>query len=222
MGRGSSGSGESLGNGGGNDVKILNEDDMLSSRNPNNQNEIDQVLTVGKNMVDKYGKSGVLEGSFKIATLGEPDASHTLGYYSPGNGGISMNANFMNSKKIDRTYDRSVKQGYHPSRGNKTGAEAVAAHEYGHALADAVGRKMGINNLDKASESIVKDAMRSMGKRNVNKGSKDFASKISGYAKESWAECVAEAVSDFYCNGSKAKRESKAIVKQIDKHLLGK
>ena len=41
---------------------------------------------------------------------------------------------------------------------------------------------------------------------------KAFASKISGYAKESNRECIAEAVADVYCNGSKAKKESRAIV----------
>ena len=46
-----------------------------------------------------------------------------------------------------------------------------------------------------------------------------MASKISGYARSSNAEAIAEAISDCYCNGSKAKAESKAIKSVIDKYL---
>ena len=46
-----------------------------------------------------------------------------------------------------------------------------------------------------------------------------MASKISGYAKTNPAETVAEAFCDVYCNGSKARKESKAIVNVIDGYL---
>lgn len=46
-----------------------------------------------------------------------------------------------------------------------------------------------------------------------------MASKISGYAKHSPREAIAEAFADFYCNGSKAKNESQAIVNVMNKYL---
>lgn len=46
-----------------------------------------------------------------------------------------------------------------------------------------------------------------------------MASKISGYATHSNAEAVAEAIADVYCNGKKAKSESKAIVNVMNKYL---
>lgn len=215
MGRGSSGGGGELGNGGGRNAVIIDTTDMISARNADNQKEVDDVLTVGKNMVDKYGDIGILNGTYQIATMGEPDASQTLAYYDPSTGALAMNSNFMNSKKIDSVYDKTVKSGYHPSRGNKSGAEAVASHEYGHALADAYGRSSG-KNIDTASKDIVTQAMKTLGQK---KGSKEFASKISGYAAESYAECVAEAVADVYCNGNKAHKNSTAIVNVLNSKL---
>ena len=43
-----------------------------------------------------------------------------------------------------------------------------------------------------------------------------MAKNISGYAGHSNAECIAEAVSDVYCNGRKASAESRAIVKELN------
>lgn len=217
MGRGSSGGGGELGGGSGKNIDVLDTKDMISERNPNNQKEVDSVLNVGKNMVDKYGEAGVLEGTYKIATLGGSDALGTLAYYDGSN--VAMNANFMNSSVIDKTYDKSVQSGFHPSRGNKSGAEAVASHEYGHAMADAYGRKNGYNDIDSSSKAIVKQACKDVtGKRT---GTKAFAKKISGYAADNYAECVAEAVADVYCNGTKAHKNSQAIVNVIDSSLLG-
>lgn len=218
MGRGSSGGGGELSGGGGAPLNILNTEDMISSRNPNNQKEVDEVLTVGKNMVDKYGKAGVLEGTYQIATISGAEAMTTLAYYDGQN--VAMNKNFMNSKKINESYDECVKTGYHPSRGNKSGAQAVASHEYGHAMADAYGRKNGHKDIDSASKEIVKQAAKNTTGSRMN--TKSFAKSISGYAATSYAECVAEAVADVYCNGNKAHKNSKAIVNVIDTSLLGK
>ncbi len=54
------------------------------------------------------------------------------------------------------------------------------------------------------------------GKRKYQNTTK-IANAISGYAKENNAECIAEATADVYCNGRKAKTESKAIVKALKK-----
>lgn len=47
----------------------------------------------------------------------------------------------------------------------------------------------------------------------------NFAKKISGYAQYNFAECVAEAVSDWYCNGGKAKKESRAVMAVLNNVL---
>ena len=45
-----------------------------------------------------------------------------------------------------------------------------------------------------------------------------MAAKISGYAKTNYAECVAEAFADVYCNGKNAKKESRAVVSELNKY----
>ena len=116
---------------------------------------------------------------------------------------------------MNDTYDAAVKSGYHPSRGNKSGTEAVTYHEMGHALTDSIAKKMGVKDLDAASKKIVNDAYKASGGKG---GTKAWAGKISKYAQDNFAECVAEAVSDWYCNGNKARSNSKAIMTQLKKY----
>ena len=47
------------------------------------------------------------------------------------------------------------------------------------------------------------------------KGTKALAAKISGYAKESHTETIAEAYADVYCNGSNASAASRAVVAEL-------
>lgn len=113
---------------------------------------------------------------------------------------------------MNYVYDKATEAGYHPSRGDKSGTQAVAYHEMGHALTDNLVGKMGVRDLDKAAERVVKRAYtQTKGKG----GTKAWAGNISGYAQESYSECVAEAVADYYCNGRNAKTESKAIMSSI-------
>ena len=65
------------------------------------------------------------------------------------------------------------------------------------------------------ADEIVKEARQTTGHRGVVK----MASKISKYATVSNAEAVAEAFTDVYCNGGRAKRESIAIVNALDKRF---
>lgn len=118
---------------------------------------------------------------------------------------------------MNKAYDQCVDAGFHPPRGNKTGIEAVAAHEMGHRLTDAIGEKTGLGSwqIDRVSNDIVKSAAKKAG----YKSTKEFTAKISGYAKQNHAEAVAEAFADVYCNGSKAKRESKAVVDAMNKYF---
>ena len=81
-----------------------------------------------------------------------------------------------------------------------------------------VGVKMGNQSwvdFDKTSTAIVNEAR----KQTKHRGVVQMASKISGYATHSNAEAIAEAISDCYCNGKKARAESKAIKSVVDKYL---
>lgn len=211
MGRGSSGAG---GNGGdllgkqGRTGQVSNVRDMISERG-SRQTETDDVLSVARRMTGFYGDSGAIN-QFQIAKVG----GGVMAYYDS-DGNIAMNEKYMNSAGMDRAYDAAVKSGFHPSRGNKSGIQAVASHEYGHALADKVGSKLGYGDVESASRKIVE---RARAKTN-HKTNMSFAKSISGYAQYNFAECVAEAVSDWHCNGSKAKKESRAVMAVINSSL---
>ena len=207
-GRGSSSSGGGrFGRGGGvNPANIVSTSSLISARNEGYRNEVDQVLTVAKDIQDQYG----VNLDYDIATLKGKDAQGTLGYYDGSN--LAINKNFLNADKMNKTYDASVESGFHPSRGNKSGLEAVTSHEMGHKLTDEIGKKMGLKGwqLEELSDRVLKQATTKAGyKKNATY---QLASKISGYAKSNKAEALAEAFADVYCNGSKAKKESKAIV----------
>lgn len=188
---------------------VIGTTDMISARANFEENSVNSVLNVGRDMVDEYGEEIV---AFEVADL-KPNAQGVLGYYDGSN--IAINSSFMNTARINDAYDTCVESGYHPSRGNKTAMEAVAAHEYGHALTDAAARKMGASDLNTAATQIVNEARKSTSHRGIVQ----MASKISRYATASNAEAVAEAISDVYCNGGKAKAESKAIVNVVNKYV---
>ena len=215
MGRGTSASGgRAAGGGGVNPANIKNPQEMISIRNASNQQQVDDVLTVSRELVDKYGAS-VATGGFEVASFTGKDST-TLGCYQVG-GGITMNKKFIDNQNMDAVMDASAASGYHPSRGNKSGVYAVAAHEYGHSLTENVRMKMGEKSFDRAAERIVTEARKQTG----DKGNIKFARKISEYATASNAETIAEAMSDVMCNGKQAKRQSKAIAKVVDSYLLG-
>ena len=213
-GRGSSSSGGGrFGRGGGlNPANIVSTSSLISARNGGYRDEVDQVLTVAKDIQDQYG----VNLDYDIATLKGKDAQGTLGYYDGSN--LAINQNYLNVDKMNKTYDASVESGYHPSRGNKSGLEAVTSHEMGHKLTDEIGKKMGLGSwkLEEASDRVLKEASKKAGYKNATY---KLASKVSGYAKSSKAEALAEAFADVYCNGSKASKESKAIVDVMNSYL---
>lgn len=215
MGKGTSASGGRAGGGGVNPDNIHNPQEMISIRNASNQQQVDDVLQVSRELTDKYG-ADVATGGFEVATFSGKDST-TLGCYMPG-GGITMNKKYIDNQNMDSVMDDCAEKGFHPSRGNKSGIYAVAAHEYGHSLTENVRGKMGEKSFDKAAEKIVTEARKKTG----DKGNIKFGRKISEYATASNAETVAEAVCDVMCNGKKAKRQSKAIVDVIDGYLLPK
>lgn len=207
-GRGSgSGLGASIGGGGGDNVTIISATDLVSERE-RNQSEVDEVLSVLRDVMEDYGY--VVDETI-VAKLSPKDGS-TMAFYA--NDQVAINNKYFNAKKMESAYDDCIKQGYHPPKGNKTGMEATTAHELGHALTDMASKKAGFADLDAMARQIVGEAF----KAKTSAQAKKMAGKISGYAEKSDAECVAEAYSDVYCNGENARTESKKIVDVLNKY----
>lgn len=212
-GRGASSGGEGwLGGGGGVTINPLDITSLVSARE-GRQLEVDETLQTFKDMHDEYG---YIADDLQLATLTGAD-NIALAYYDGSN--VAFNQSYFNKAKMEAVYAECVQAGFHPSQGNKTALQAVASHEIGHALTDKVISKMG-SKLGKqdGAEAILKEAQKQVGNRGKLA---NMASKISGYAKESARECIAEAFADVYCNGGKAKKESQSIVNVMSKYLKG-
>ena len=202
------------GGGGLNPADIKSVTDMIVERG-NYTDEVDDVLTVSRDFISEYGDAVPLE-QFLIAELKGRAAASTLGYYDGAN--IAINLAYLDSAKISTAYAESVKSGYHPGNGTKSAMAAVVAHEFGHAATDAVAAKMGLTGMGRlhtAADTIVEAARKKTGHRGVVQ----MARQISGYAATKNAEAVAEAFCDVYCNGSKARKESRAIVEVANSYL---
>ena len=211
-GRGANSGGRPRGRGGVNPLNIVSTTSLVSERE-GFRTEVDQTLTVARDVYQEYGISTDLE----VATLKGKDAYGTMAYYDS-NGNLAVNKNYFDAKTMNSAYDKCVESGFHPSRGNKSGMEAVVSHELGHRLTDEVAKRQGLKGyqLDKVADDIVKEASKKAGYGNAVV---KFSGKISGYAKQSNAEAVAEAFADVYCNGKKARKESHAIVDVLNSYL---
>lgn len=213
-GRGADGSGGSLSNGGGGEgVNIVSQTDVWTYRHRrDNEAFVDDINGAVRQANDDFpGLTSDTITEINSSVFGGTDAFNTLGCY--GQGQLDLNSNFTDVEKMNRVYDADGS--HHPGRGNKSAVEAVTYHELGHAITDHIGKKNGFGDIDKTSNKIVKDAYKASGAKGGNKA---WAGKISGYAQKNYAECVAEAVCDWYCNGSKASTTSKAIMAELRKY----
>lgn len=211
MGGRGAGSGRYKGGGNINPSDIVSVTSLVSARDKFTK-EVDETLVAFR---DVYNEYGVVIDDIELATLKGNGAS-ALAYYDGAN--IAMNKAYFDKAKMESAYDSCVKAGFHPSKGDKTALQAVASHELGHALTDKAAAKMGltgVGKLDQAATRIVEEARKQSGHRGVVQ----MARKISEYATKSNAETIAEAFSDVYCNGKKAKKESTAIVNVMNKYI---
>lgn len=198
--------------GGGNGLSagdIVSTTSFMSERG---KYDADSVLQAFKDVSDEYG---YIVEDIQVAKLSGKGQS-VLAYYDGAN--IAFNETYLKSGVMESAYDACVSSGFHPGKGNKTALQAVAAHELGHGLTDAVADKMGITGarkIDTAATRIVSEARKQTGHRGVVQ----MSSKISKYATYSNAEAVAEACADVYCNGKKARKESQAIVNVVNSYL---
>lgn len=208
-GRGASAGGRESGGGKLDPSDILSTSEMITQRGER-QAEVDAVLSVLRDFNNEYG---TVIGEAQVATLAP--GTNAMAYFDGDN--IAVNESYFNNARMQTAYDSCVDSGYHPSRGKKSAMEAVAAHEVGHKLTADVAVKMGRKSydIDGTAEAVVKEAR----KQTKHKGVVQMSRKISRYATTSNAEAVAEAVSDVYCNGSKARAESRAIVGVLNKYL---
>ena len=205
-GRGSTSGGATGGLNGGN---IVGTESLVSLRE-SKPREVDDVLSVTREIRDQYG---VTATDLEVATI---KGGATMAYYDF-EGNLAINESYFDAGTMDQAYDACVASGFHPGRGNKSGIEAVTAHEMGHRLTDVAGMKAGDGNwaLDKTSNSIIAEAKTRLGAKSVN----DVRNGISGYGKSSNAEAIAEAFSDVFCNGNKASKESRAVVDVLNEWL---
>ena len=214
MGKGSAGGGESLGGGSAENINIVSQTDVWTFRHrQKNEAFVDSMNDSVRTVQEDF--PGLMDDVKEVnsAVLGGADKQNTLGFY--GNGQLALNSNYTNVDKMNKVYDEAVKEGYPPGRGNKNGTEAVTFHELGHAVTDHVKDKVGAKDIDGAAKIIVDNAYKNANGRG---GTKAWAGKISGYAQKNNAECIAEAVADWYCNGNKASKQSKSIMAELKKY----
>lgn len=147
----------------------------------------------------EYG-SVVKNMNLYVATFSDSSA---LGAY--GGDTLYMSSRFVKNKNLTSAMKRASESGFHPSIGNKTGAEAVASHEIGHRLGEVASKKAGISERDIVARAGAKTGIKT----------ENMAGHISKYARSNYSETIAEAHADVYCNGSKASKASKAIVKEV-------
>lgn len=145
----------------------------------------------------EYG-SAVKQMNLSVATFSD---NTTLGAY--GGDTLFMNEKYVKNQNLTAAMKNT--NGFHPPIGSKTGAEAVASHEIGHRLGEIASNKANITQKD-----IVARAAKKIGIKTEN-----MAGHISKYARSNYGETIAEASADVFCNGKRASRASKAIMKEV-------
>lgn len=158
-----------------------------------------EIMNTRDSFETEYGDA-VKNITLQAATFDDPSV---LGAY--GGNTLYMNQKYIKNANLTSAMKNASDSGYHPNIGNKTGAEAVAAHELGHRLGEVASGKAGISEKD-----IVGRAAKTVGIRTEN-----MAGHISKYARTNYGETIAEAYADVYCNGKKASRASQAIVREV-------
>lgn len=205
-GRGAGASGRYGGGGGLDPADILSTTSLISEKGINEQ-MAGEILGTCRDVYDEYGMQ---LDDLHLATL-KPGAD-AIAYYDGAN--VGWNKTYFDTQKLESSYADCVKTGFHPSNGKRTAAEAAAAHELGHALTDKAGIKMGVSGIDNIATRIVSEARA----QTKHRGVVQMSRKISTYATHSNAEAIAEAFADVYCNGKKARSESRAIINVLNKY----
>ena len=157
-----------------------------------------EIMNARDAMEREYGNI-ISQANLSVADI----SGSALGAY--GQGTVYMSEKYVKNNNMTKAMQDAAEQGFHPKLGNKTGAEAVTAHELGHYLADRAMMKAGVSERE-----IVERASKKVGLK-VNR----MASTISEYARYNYAETIAEVSADVYCNGKRASKASRAIMSEI-------
>lgn len=156
-----------------------------------------EIMSTRDALEAEYG-SAVKNMNLSVGRFSTPGV---LGAY--GDDTLYMNERYVSNRNLTDAMKNT--DGFHPGIGNRTGAEAVAAHEIGHRLGQVAASRAGISERD-----IVQRAGKT-----VNISTANMAGHISGYARSNYGETIAEACSDVFCNGGNASRASRAIMDEI-------
>lgn len=206
--------GKRMSNSQGSIVMISKEQDVWSERhNKRQEASVDQILSATRDMNDEYG----IMDNVETVTIANMDKGDVIAFYSGDQNKMVVNRKFTNLNTIQKSYENCVQNGFHPPLGKRTPLEAVTAHELGHAIADKINearRRVNPRGID-ANSQIVIDAFKSTHKNVTSKALFAARRGISKYATENYHETIAEAVADVYCNGNKAKKFSRDIVKEL-------
>lgn len=157
-----------------------------------------QIQNARDEMEREYGNI-VSRANLAVADMGGSALGACDGYT------VYMSSRYVKNANMTQAMKDAEKSGFHPKIGKKTGVEAVTAHEMGHFLA-----QQAMNKSKLSERQIVERASKKVGVK-VN----NMASQISGYARYNYAETIAEASADVYCNGRRASKASKAIMSEI-------
>lgn len=156
-----------------------------------------EIMNTRDAFEDEYGPV-VKNMKLSVGTFDKPGV---LGAY--GQDTLIMNERYVKNKNLTDAMKNT--DGFHPTIGNKTGAEAVAAHEIGHRLGEVAAQKAGISQKDIVARAATKAGIKT----------ENMAGHISKYARSNYAETIAEASSDVYCNGKAAAKASRYIMAEI-------
>ena len=157
-----------------------------------------QIQNARDSMEREYGNI-ISKANLAVADVGRSALGASDGYT------VYMSNKYVKNNNMTKAMKDAEKDGFHPKIGKKTGAEAVTAHEMGHYLSEQAMRKSKLNE-----RQIVDRAAKKIGVK-VN----NMAGLISGYARYNYAETIAEASQDVYCNGKRASKASRAIMSEI-------
>lgn len=182
-----------------NDAMVLSSHNLTEEIGRGGGAFANEIMNTRDSFETEYGDA-VKNLSLQAATFDDPSV---LGAY--GGNTLFMNEKYIKNTNLTAAMKSAAESGFHPNIGNKTGAEAVASHEIGHRLGEVAAQKAKISEQD-----IVARAAKKTGIKTEN-----MAGHISKYARMNYSETIAEAYADVYCNGNKANRVSKAIVKEV-------
>lgn len=189
---------------------MLGKSSSSSGGTPSNETPIGEAISSGAglfaneiqntrdNLEKTYGKL-VSSSRLYVSDLGGGVLGMSDGY------GVHLNSMYASNTKMTDAMKIAEKSGFHPKLGNRTGAEAVTAHELGHHIARQIEARTGISQ-----EEMVARAGKRLGLKKES-----VAVNISEYARYNYHETIAESFADVYCNGTKASKASIAVVNVI-------